>query len=78
MVGVLRNGDGPTVAFRADTDGLPLAEDTGVNYASTATGRLEDGTEVTVGAPVRPLVMDDMSSDMESDMDDDVTETTEG
>jgi amidohydrolase len=46
VVGVLRNGDGPTVAFRADTDGLPLAEDTGVDYASTATGRLEDGTEV--------------------------------
>jgi len=35
VVGVLRNGDGPTVAFRADTDGLPLAEDTGVDYAST-------------------------------------------
>ena len=34
----------------------------------------DDGTEVTVGAPVRPLVMDDMSSDMSSDM----TETTEG
>ena len=30
----------------------------------------DDGTEVIVGAPVRPLVMDDMSSDM--------TETTEG
>ncbi len=30
----------------------------------------DDGTEVTVGAPVRPLVMDDMSGDM--------TETTEG
>ena len=48
VVGVLRNGDGPVVAFRADTDGLPLAEDTGLDYASTATGRLEDGTEVPV------------------------------
>ncbi|MEX5260849.1 amidohydrolase [Kocuria sp. CPCC 205263] len=48
VVGVLRNGDGPTVAFRADTDGLPLAEDTDLDYASTATGRLEDGTEVPV------------------------------
>ena len=34
----------------------------------------DDGSEVTVGAPVRPLVMDDMSGDMSSDM----TETTEG
>jgi copper(I)-binding protein len=41
----------------------------------------DDGTEVTVGAPVRPLVMDgmdDMSSDMDDDMDDDMTETTDG
>ena len=42
----------------------------------------DDGTEVTVGAPVRVLVMDDMddmSDDMSaSDMDDDMTETTEG
>jgi copper(I)-binding protein len=37
----------------------------------------DDGTEVTVGAPVRPLAMDDMSSDM-SDGADDMTETTEG
>jgi copper(I)-binding protein len=38
----------------------------------------DDGTEVTVGAPVRVLDMDDMSSDMEGDTDDDMTETTEG
>ncbi|WP_315276487.1 amidohydrolase [Kocuria carniphila] len=48
VVGVLKNGDGPVVAFRADTDALPLAEDTGVEYASTATGQLDDGTEVPV------------------------------
>ncbi|GAB3182086.1 M20 family metallopeptidase [Nesterenkonia halophila] len=48
VVGLLRNGDGPVVAFRADTDGLPIAEDTGVDYASTATGTLPDGTEVPV------------------------------
>src|SRR5699024_6697219 len=46
VVGILRNGDGPTVAFRADTDGLPVAEDTGLEYASTARGQLDDGTEV--------------------------------
>lgn len=43
VVGVLRNGDGPTVAFRADTDGLPVREETGLPYASTATGTLPDG-----------------------------------
>ncbi|MFE1169990.1 amidohydrolase [Nocardiopsis sp. NPDC058789] len=48
VVGVIRNGDGPVVAFRADTDGLPIAEDTGLEYASTATGTLEDGTVVPV------------------------------
>ncbi|MEU3021016.1 amidohydrolase [Nocardiopsis sp. NPDC007018] len=48
VVGVVRNGDGPVVAFRADTDGLPIAEDTGLEYASTATGELDDGTTVPV------------------------------
>ncbi len=36
----------------------------------------DDGTEVTVGAPVRPLVME-MADDM-GDMGGDMTETTEG
>lgn len=48
VVGILRNGDGPVVAFRADTDGLPIREQTGADYASTATGALADGTEVPV------------------------------
>ncbi|MEV4900193.1 amidohydrolase [Citricoccus sp. NPDC055426] len=48
VVGVLRNGDGPVVAFRADTDGLPIEEDSAVGYRSTARGTLEDGTEVPV------------------------------
>ena len=48
VVGVLRNGDGPVVGFRADTDGLPIREDTGADYASTATGVLPDGTVVPV------------------------------
>lgn len=46
VVGVLRNGDGPIVGMRADTDALPVFEDTGLDYASTATGNLDDGTEV--------------------------------
>ncbi|MGY1763383.1 M20/M25/M40 family metallo-hydrolase [Geodermatophilus sp. SYSU D00779] len=48
VVAVLRNGDGPVVGLRADTDALPVAEDTGLDYASTARGRLRDGTEVPV------------------------------
>lgn len=48
VVGVVENGDGPTVAFRADTDGLPIAEDTGLDYASTTSGALPDGTKVPV------------------------------
>lgn len=47
VVGVLRNGDGPTVMLRADMDGLPMREDTGLPYASTATAR--DGEGATVG-----------------------------
>jgi amidohydrolase len=48
VAAVLRNGPGPVVAFRADIDGLPLAEETGLPYASTARGTLPDGTEVPV------------------------------
>ncbi|MFJ2619341.1 amidohydrolase [Glutamicibacter sp. NPDC087344] len=48
VVGIQRNGDGPVLGFRADTDGLPIAEDTGASYASTARGTLPDGTEVPV------------------------------
>jgi amidohydrolase len=35
VVGLLRNGDGPTVMLRADMDALPIKEDTGLDYAST-------------------------------------------
>lgn len=35
VVGVLRNGAGPTLLVRADLDGLPVQEETGVAYAST-------------------------------------------
>lgn len=45
VVGLLANGEGPVVGFRADTDGLPIAEETGLDYASTATGTLPDGSE---------------------------------
>ncbi|WP_347004625.1 amidohydrolase [Corynebacterium striatum] len=50
VVGILRNGDGQTVAMRADFDGLPVKEDSGVDYASTATQiSAKTGEEVPVG-----------------------------
>jgi amidohydrolase len=36
VVAVLRNGAGPTVLLRADMDGLPVEESSGLPYASTA------------------------------------------
>lgn len=48
LVAVLENGDGPVIGFRADTDALPVAEETGLAYASTARGTLPDGTDVPV------------------------------
>ena len=38
VIGVLRNGEGPTVWLRADMDALPVEERTGLAYASTAHG----------------------------------------
>lgn len=38
VVGVLRNGDGPTVWLRAELDALPVQERTGLPYASTVPG----------------------------------------
>lgn len=38
VVGLLRNGDGPTILLRADMDALPVEESTGLPYASHATG----------------------------------------
>src|SRR5438105_10505862 len=37
VVGVLRNGDGPTIMLRADMDALPVGEETGLSYASAET-----------------------------------------
>ncbi len=43
IVAVMENGDGPTVMIRADMDGLPVKEDSGLSYASTATQEDIDG-----------------------------------
>src|SRR5256714_826095 len=48
VVGVMKNGAGPTVLVRTDLDALPVQEDTGLPYASTVTTKTEDGKEVPV------------------------------
>ncbi len=48
VVGILRNGDGPKVMFRADMDALPVKEETGLPYASTKQAMLPDGSETYV------------------------------
>ncbi|WP_454599220.1 amidohydrolase [Qipengyuania sp. SM2507] len=47
VVSVMRNGDGPVVLLRADMDGLPVVEQTGLPYASTQTATPASG--VTTG-----------------------------
>jgi hippurate hydrolase len=40
VVGVLRNGDGPTIGLRADMDALPMDEQTNLPYSSRNAGRM--------------------------------------
>ena len=47
VVAVMRNGEGPTVMLRADMDGLPVVEQTGLPYASKVTATPASG--VTTG-----------------------------
>ena len=48
VVGVMANGDGPIVLLRADMDALPVLEETGLPYASTARGSAREGPDVPV------------------------------
>lgn len=48
VVGLLRNGEGPLVLVRADMDGLPIREQSGLDYASTVTQVDASGREVPV------------------------------
>src|SRR5690348_16613123 len=48
VVGLLRNGEGPTVMLRADMDALPVLEATGLPYASKATATDREGKTVPV------------------------------
>ncbi len=47
VVSVMKNGEGPTVLLRADMDGLPVVEQTGLPYASEVTATPASG--VTTG-----------------------------
>lgn len=48
VVGILKNGSGPVVMYRADMDCNSVKEITGLPYASTKTMKKDDGTEVPV------------------------------
>jgi hippurate hydrolase len=48
IVGILRNGEGPTVLVRTDMDALPIIEKTGLPYASTVRTRDKEGNEVGI------------------------------
>jgi amidohydrolase len=45
---VMKNGPGPTVMLRTELDGLPVAEETGLPYASKAHAKDDNGREVGV------------------------------
>ena len=48
VVAVMKNGPGPVLLIRADMDALPVREQTGLPFASTAVGKLPDGSETPV------------------------------
>ena len=48
IVGVLKNGSGPTVLVRTDLDALPVEEKTGLPYASTVKTKNDAGVDVSV------------------------------
>ncbi|MBC7505594.1 MAG: amidohydrolase [Sandarakinorhabdus sp.] len=48
VVAVMVNGAGPVLLIRADMDGLPVREETGLPYASTATVIAADGSTTPI------------------------------
>lgn len=49
VVGIMKNGAGPTVLVRTDMDALPVHEETGLPYASTVVTKSDEGKDVPVG-----------------------------
>ncbi len=48
VVGILKNGAGPTVMLRTELDALPVEEKTGLSYASKATATDPNGATISV------------------------------
>ena len=48
VIGVMKNGDGPTVLVRTDMDALPVEEETGLPYASKVVAKSDEGKDVHV------------------------------
>lgn len=48
IVGVLKNGDGPTVLLRTELDALPVTENTGLPFSSTVRTKDDAGNDVGV------------------------------
>src|SRR5215813_13301066 len=48
VVGIMKNGAGPTVLVRTDMDALPVEEETGLPYASKVKTKNDAGVEVSV------------------------------
>src|SRR4051812_47619436 len=48
VVGVMKNGDGPTVLVRTDMDALPVEEETDLPYASKVVAKNDEGKDVHV------------------------------
>jgi hippurate hydrolase len=48
VVAVMKNGDGPVILIRADMDGLPVTEETGLPFASKIRGKTPEGVETGI------------------------------
>jgi len=48
VIGLMKNGEGPTVLVRTDMDALPVEEETGLPYASKLVTKNDEGKEVHV------------------------------